>query len=224
MNDTPIHDTAVPQTSASDTAMIRRILLAGPPGSGKTAVMRILNELYLQHREEKDIQIAFIPEIATSLLSYANHIRTLSSPLHFQIMINHCQIACENVAVGILKNLAKDDRKFIVYDRCEFDSLLYLPDQAELRLLGAEPTAPDSNRFDCVIWLQPCFCGRENNEHRIESDADVAALAERGRALYESITAPENFFDIPICPTIEERAYLVAETINRHFGTQIFHI
>ncbi len=150
---------------------LRRVVLTGGPGAGKTAVLEMARRSLCHHA-------AFLPESA-SLLFGGGFPRILSDAglRAAQRAIFHVQ--------SELERLAEEDRRsaLALCDRGTIDGLAYWPDSPESYFAELKTTLDQQlERYSAVIHLRtpnPKQGYNHSNELRIESAHEAHAIDER---------------------------------------------
>lgn len=164
--------------------MVKKIVLTGGPGSGKTKVLESLVSNY----KEKGYKVIVVPETATELIT--NGISPADgtiSMLDFQDFVLMTQLSKEAVVNRMLEfSKAKDT--LIICDRGTLDGLAYVSkDDFELVLRGLKLEGINSNvlnllnAYDLVIDLVGSkeFYTTENNKARRENPDEAMDIGKK---------------------------------------------
>jgi predicted ATPase len=187
--------------------VIKRAVLTGGPGAGKTVVSR---RLAAEHPD----RFVLVPEAATQV--YAA-LRTrwdrldLAGRRDMQRRIYHLQVEQED-------RLAREHPdKTLLLDRGTIDGAAYWPEgPAEYwRDLGTTIDA-ELARYDLVVWMQTCavvgaYDGDASNTCRFE-DADAAIAS--GNLLAELWSGHPRLVRIDAYPNVEDKVRAVAGALD----------
>lgn len=161
--------------------MIKRIVLTGGPGSGKTSVLEKIDQVFTA----QGYKVIIIDETASYLINHG--VKPFGDGavdlVDFQELVMRMQLAKEEVfdrAVEMLPN----DKVIIVYDRGTIDNRAYINEEefeeVLTRLNHVKDIAELMNKYDLVINLvsREDFYTTENNKARSE---DVTSALELGK-------------------------------------------
>ncbi len=161
--------------------MIKRIVLTGGPGSGKTSVLEKIDQVFTA----QGYKVIIIDETASYLINHG--IKPFGEGavdlVDFQELVMRMQLAKEEVfdrAVNMLPN----ENVIIVYDRGTIDNRAYINEQefeeVLTRLNHVKNISELMNKYDLVINLvsREDFYTTENNKARSE---DVTSALELGK-------------------------------------------
>lgn len=157
--------------------MVKRIVLTGGPGTGKTTVIDKIKTIY----EPQGYRVIVIDETATYFI--LKGIRPFGENaidlVDFQELVMRMQLAKEEIFDRAATMMGDNAKVLIVYDRGVLDNCAYIsPEQFEevmTRLNHVKSFSELMNQYDAVIDLvgRKDFYTTENNEARSE-DADYA--------------------------------------------------
>ncbi len=157
--------------------MVKRIVLTGGPGTGKTTVLDKIKTVY----EPQGYRVIIIDETATYFI--LKGIRPFGDNaldlVDFQELVMRMQLAKEEIFDRAAQMMGEDAKVLIVYDRGAVDNCAYMSqnqfEEVMARLNHVKSFAELLNQYDAVIDLvgRKDFYTLENNEARSE-DADYA--------------------------------------------------
>lgn len=161
--------------------MIKRIVLTGGPGSGKTSVLEKIDQVFTG----QGYKVIIIDETASYLINHG--IRPFGNGavdlVDFQELVMRMQLAKEEIfdrAVEMLPN----EKVLVVYDRGTIDNRAYINEQEFEEVLARLNHVKDiselMNKYDLVINLvsREDFYTTENNKARSE---DVISALNLGK-------------------------------------------
>ena len=161
--------------------MIKRIVLTGGPGSGKTTVLDRINQAYT----EQGYRVVIIDETATYLIEKG--IRPFGERsmniVDFQEIVMKLQLAKEEIFDRAIELLGEEN-VLIIYDRGAIDNSAYVTkeqfQEVLARLNHVKTFADLLNRYDLVIDLvgRKDFYTTENNKARSEDPDTALKLGE----------------------------------------------
>jgi predicted ATPase len=156
---------------------VRRIVLTGGPGAGKTAVLELVRLLFCEH-------VAVLPEAASIVFGGGfPRDRAVASREAGQLAIFHVQRALERRADGL------DAAAVVLCDRGTVDGLAYWPGSPESfwTAVGGVP-ASEMARYDVVIHMHTPAAdhGYQSSPLRIESAAEAVAADARIAEVWSS--------------------------------------
>jgi predicted ATPase len=185
---------------------MKRIVLTGGPGAGKTVISR-------QIAEQNPGEFVLVPEAATQVYD-ALQTRWDRLDLEWrrdvQRRIFQLQIEQEQ-----RHERAVSDRVLLL-DRGTVDGAAYWPDGPEEYWRDLGTTLDEQlGRYDAVIWMESCaalglYDGDQSNACRFE-DADAAV--ESGKVLLRLWGGHRNLRHVGAFSSIEEKVRAVAETL-----------
>ena len=189
--------------------MMKRIVLTGGPGSGKTVVSRRL-------AEANPDRFVLVPEAATQVYT-ALQTRwdrlDLTGRRDVQRRIYHTQVQQE-------ARLAREHpTKILLLDRGTIDGASYWPDGPDdyWRDLGTT-CAVELKRYDAVIWLETCaalgagmYDGDASNACRFEDAPAAVAAGQRLLALWRD---HPNLKHVGAFAVLDEKVQAVSELIE----------
>lgn len=157
--------------------MVKRIVLTGGPGTGKTTVLDKIKTVY----EPQGYRVIISDETATYLI--LKGIRPFGDNaidlVDFQELVMGLQLSKEKVFDRAAEMMGEDAKVLIVYDRGAIDNCAYISqeqfEEVMTRLNNQKTFADLINHYDAVIDLvgRKDFYTTENNEARSEA-ADYA--------------------------------------------------
>ncbi len=160
--------------------MVRRIVLTGGPGSGKTSVLEKINQVY----SSEGYKVIVVPETATELMNSGITFRDGSmSLLDFQEIVMRYQLAKEEIVDRSIE-LMGTDRVIVVYDRGTIDNSAYINksefEEILARLNNVKSFADLMNKYDLVINLvgREDFYTTANNQARAEDAKEALRLGD----------------------------------------------
>lgn len=163
--------------------MVKKIVLTGGPGSGKTTVLDGLVSNY----KEKGYKVIVVPETATELITRGiSPVDGTISMIDFQDLVLMTQLSKEAVVNRMLE-FSKVKDTIIIYDRGTLDGLAYVSkDEFELVLKGLKFEGINSNllkllnAYDLVIDLVGSkeFYTTENNKARRENPDEAMKIGK----------------------------------------------
>lgn len=193
--------------------MVKRIVLTGGPGSGKTSVLEKIYQVY----SSQGYKVIIVPETATELMNNGITFRDDSiSLLDFQELVMRLQLAKEEV-VDRTVELMDTDKIIIVYDRGTIDNTAYIrKDEFEeilSRLNNVKNFSDLMNKYDLVINLvgREDFYTTENNKARAEDSSEALRLGDNTLKCW---LGHKNIKIVLPKDTIEEKVSEVLNTIN----------
>lgn len=193
--------------------MVKRIVLTGGPGSGKTSVLEKIYQVY----SSEGYKVIIVPETATELMNNGITFKDGSiSLLDFQELVMRLQLAKEEVVDRAIE-LADTDKIIVVYDRGTIDNTAYIKkeefEEILARLNNVKSFADLMNKYDLVINLvgREDFYTTENNKARSESASEALKL---GDATLKCWLGHKKVKIVLPKETIEEKTSEVLNTIN----------
>lgn len=161
--------------------MVRRIVLTGGPGSGKTSVLEKIDQVFTA----QGFKVIIIDETASYLINHG--IKPFGDGavdlVDFQELVMRMQLAKEEVFDRAAK-MVPNENVLLVYDRGTIDNRAYINEQefeeVLARLNHVKDIAELMNKYDLVINLvsREDFYTTENNKARSE---DVVSALELGK-------------------------------------------
>lgn len=161
--------------------MIKKIVLTGGPGSGKTTVINQIKEKY----EKLGYTVFIVDETATYLILNGikpNGDNALTN-MEFQELVMKMQIAKEEIFEQAAKDLP-NKKILIVYDRGTIDGMAYIDERNFLYLIKKiNPSysyADLINKYDLVLILKSRkdFYTTENNKARGETVEEALRIGD----------------------------------------------
>lgn len=203
-----IHAQGVPVGSAMGKviAVMKRIVLTGGPGAGKTEVSQ---RLMARHPS----RIVAVPEAATQLyLAMQTNLAALDPDARrtFQHGIYGLQVAQEQ------EFARRYPDAILIFDRGTVDGAIYWPKgPADFWRALELDHAAELRRYDLVIWMETCaaigaYDGAASNACRSE---DAATAIASGKALLAVWSPHPRFVKINAFPTIDEKVLAVESII-----------
>ena len=160
--------------------MVKRIVLTGGPGSGKTSVLEKINQVYTA----LGYKVIIVPETATELMNNGITFKDGSVILlDFQELIMRLQLAKEEVVDRTIE-LANTDKIIVMYDRGTIDNTAYIKkeefEEILTRLNHVKSFSDLMNKYDLVINLvgREDFYTTDNNKARTESVSEALKLGD----------------------------------------------
>lgn len=161
--------------------MVKRVVLTGGPGTGKTTVINKIREVY----EKQGVTVIVIDETATYLIEKG--IKPFGDNaidmVDFQELVMKMQLAKEAVFDRAIE-MQKNENVLIVYDRGTIDNTAYVNEdefkEVLARLNHVKTFAELMNKYDLVLVLggSKDFYTTENNVARSESADEALKLGE----------------------------------------------
>ena len=193
--------------------MIKRIVLTGGPGSGKTTVLDKIRDVYTK----EGIKVLVVPETATELInSGISFLDGTISLLDFQELVLRLQLAKESIVDRALELSSKED-VIVIYDRGTIDNTAYISKEefeTVLTRLNHEKSFSDLlNKYDLVINLvgREDFYTTENNKARSESVNEALKL---GNKTLQSWVGHPKIRIVKPKDTVDEKINEVLNIIN----------
>jgi predicted ATPase len=190
--------------------MIRRIVLTGGPGAGKTVITR-------QLAEKASALYHLVPEAATQVYAQMQtrwDLLDTSGRRDVQRRIYRLQVEQENRRAG------EHPTKTLLLDRGTIDGAAYWPEgpDAYWRDLGTTLNT-ELARYDAVIWLQTgavlgCYDGDASNSCRFE---DPQAAIDSGQLLANLWGTHPRLFKVDARADMSEKIVEVESTLERIF-------
>ncbi len=178
---------------------VRRIVVTGGPGSGKTQLLRELRQTMPDAH--------FVPEVASIVISQLG-IKPSGDAVRmrrFQNAIWRTQKIFERTSVEFA---ASEGKRMVIMDRGTVDNAAYLPGTIRTmeHLFNTTLVAEYSN-YDAVLWLEPAPRDvyeriKSNNTARSESYEDAVQL---GQGVADVWRSHRNFTVIPNGTSWEEK-------------------
>lgn len=197
--------------------MIKRVVLTGGPGSGKTTVLDKIRDVYAR----EGIKVLVVAETATELInSGISFLDSTVSLLDFQELVLRLQLAKESIVDRAIELSSKEDI-LVIYDRGTIDNTAYINKEEfenVLTRLNHEKSFSDLlNKYDLVINLvgREDFYTTENNKARSESVTEALKLGDR--TLQSWVGHPKVRIVKPK-DTVEEKINEVLNIINDLFN------
>ena len=193
--------------------MIKRIVLTGGPGSGKTTVIERIKKNY----EEMGYKVIIVDETATHLINMG--IRPFGENaidmVDFQELVLKEQLEKEKLVDKSLEYM-NNDKIIIVYDRGALDNRAYVNNEEFENVLSRFDNITISTlmeKYDLVIDLvsREDFYTLENNTARTE---DVTTALELGNKTLKSWLGHENIKIVLPKDDIEDKINEVLNIIN----------
>lgn len=160
--------------------MVKRIVLTGGPGSGKTSVLEKINQVY----SSEGYKVIIVPETATELMNNGITFKDGSMSLvDFQELVMRLQLAKEEVVDRTIE-LMSNEKIIVVYDRGTIDNTAYINknefEEILTRLNNVKSFTDLLNKYDLVINLvgREDFYTTQNNKARSESSSEALKLGD----------------------------------------------
>lgn len=161
--------------------MVKKIVLTGGPGSGKTTVIEKINQVF----SSQGFKVVIVSETATELMnSGVTFLDGTVSLVDFQELVLRMQLAKEEVVDRMIE-LSKNDNIIVIYDRGTIDNTAYINKEEFLEVLArlnhVKSFTDLMNKYDLVINLvgRADFYTTLNNKARYESANDAIALGDK---------------------------------------------
>jgi predicted ATPase len=184
--------------------MPKRIVITGGPGTGKTSVIRVLEEkgYFCFHEVVRDFTLEAKRNGDPASIQ-SNPLAFVDDPFSFNQQILNARLAHYRAGDGL-------DREVVFYDRGIPDVLAYMRyfDQAYPREFQV---CCEEHKYDRVVVLPPWEDIYTQDEERLESFAQAMEIHEELIGMYA-----EFRYEIRIVPhgTVEERAdYIINHVI-----------
>lgn len=178
---------------------MRRIVLTGGPGAGKTVISRTIADRFPD-------RLVLVPESATQVYTHWQRRRDqLSHPERrdVQRQIYALQLRQEAELAA-----ARDPRQILLLDRGTLDGACYWPDGVDDYWQHMNTTRDaELARYDAVIWLESCaalglYDGNASNACRWE---DAPAAIEAGNLLKHVWRDHPRLYSVPAYPDLSEK-------------------
>ena len=187
--------------SCEETHEVRRVVLTGGPGAGKTAVLELVKKSFCQH-------VVVLPESAGIVFGGGFPRRPdIASAQSAQRAIYYVQRELENAAVS-------QNPAVILCDRGTLDGAAYWQGEPDLwTSVGTKP-ANEISRYSAVIHLRvpPADGGYDHsNPLRIENADEAARIDAHIASLW---SRHQNYFAIESRPTFIDKATKVLEVLK----------
>lgn len=160
--------------------MVKRIVLTGGPGSGKTSVLEKINQVY----SSEGYKVIIVPETATELMNNGITFKDGSMSLvDFQELVMRLQLAKEEVVDRTIE-LMNNEKVIVVYDRGTIDNTAYINkeefEEILTRINNVKSFTDLLNKYDLVINLvgREDFYTTQNNKARSESSSEALKLGD----------------------------------------------
>jgi len=163
--------------------MVKKLLIAGGPGGGKSTTLRNIEEEFRG-------KVLCVPEAATLLLKGGfPPPGEVPDPIHlmaFQRTIFTTIVELERVYMRFAE---RDGIKLVLCDRGRLDGEAYVSEGRVFfeRLVGIKDRAAELASYDEVIYLESpalasdvAWNATSGNEHRMENDREIAKRIEYG--------------------------------------------
>ena len=195
--------------------MIKKIVLTGGPGSGKTTVVGEIVKTF----EPQGVKVIFVDETATYFI--LKGIKPFGDGsidiVDFQEIVMRMQLAKEEVFDRVAE-LYQNQDVLIIYDRGTLDNRAYLRSEKEfedvlVRIMGVSNIAELMDKYDAVINLvgRKDFYTTENNAARSEDPDKALAL---GDATLKSWLGHKNIKIVEPKDRMEDKVNEVLNIIN----------
>lgn len=194
----------------------RRVVLAGPPGCGKSTILRMLKN---QHPHQS-IAVGFIDEAATALMEDVPFLKSSVSALMFQGIVNATISRSDKLLCETLQGIENKDEIVIISDRCLVDTFIY--SGGDLGKVGCYFSPP---KYDVFIIMDGLYCGTAGNKHRLEATIEeYDEIAKKTVDVYCHYAMEHQIpvIRIPTTKTIDEKGRLVAEALNSFLQKEVF--
>ncbi len=197
--------------------MIKKVVLTGGPGSGKTEVIKYLEKYY----KDLNYNVIIIEESATYLINkgikpFGNNALNMND---FEELILRVQFNNEDI-VDRWINMLKIDNTLVICDRSVIDVLSFIELKDYQNILTNHLNIQNNylqllNRYDLVINLVGSkeYYTKENNPARTE---DVTEALEKGIKNLQLYLGHNNLHIVLPKETIEEKANNVINIINEN--------
>ena len=197
--------------------MIKKIVLTGGPGSGKTEVIKYLDKYY----KDLEYNVIIIEESATYLINkgikpFGDNALKMND---FEELILKMQFNNEEL-IDTWLNMLKVDNTLIICDRSVIDPLSFIDLKDYHDIINKHLNIKNNylellNRYDLVINLVGSkeYYTRENNKARME---EVDEALEKGIKTLQLYLGHNNLHIVLPKKTIEEKANCVIDIINEN--------
>ncbi len=195
--------------------MVKRIVLTGGPGTGKTTVIDTVKLVY----EPQGYRVIVIDETATYFIlkgikPFGENAIDL---VDFQELVMRMQLAKEEIFDRAAEMMGEDAKVLIIYDRGAVDNCAYISqeqfEEVMARLNHVKSFADLLNQYDAVIDLvgRKDFYTTENNAARSE---DVDSALELGANTLKSWLGHSKIKIVLPKDTMDEKLNEVLNIIN----------
>lgn len=193
--------------------MVKKIVLTGGPGSGKTSVLNRIKDEYTS----RGIKVIIVPETATEIINMG--IKPFGEDkidyVEFQRLVLKYQLVKENIVDSYMRNLKKDC--LIIYDRGTLDGQAFVSTDEFRDIIHS--SCPNKsyydllNSYDLIINLisRPDFYTVKNNDARSET---VNRAMELGDLTLQTWLGHERLAVVNPKDSIEEKEDEVIRIID----------
>jgi predicted ATPase len=190
-----------PLCACNATDEVRRVVLTGGPGAGKTAVLELVKKSFCQH-------VIVLPESAGIVFGGGFPRRSdIASAQSAQRAIFYVQRELENAVVS-------QNPAVILCDRGTVDGAAYWQGEPDLWTAVGTRLVDELSRYSAVIHLRVPSAGEgydHSNPLRVENANEAARIDTHIASLW---SAHQNYFAIEPQPTFIEKATKVLEVLK----------
>lgn len=195
----------------SDKVTIRRFLITGGPGAGKTESRAVIQKAF----ESIGVTVLFVPESASELIAGGVSAQSLGSDEKYQLLQLRLQMEKEEI-FGQASKWMQEKPVVLVFDRGVLDGEAYMEPAAFRKLLEKEGLERRKllARYDAVFHMQSMACldpdqySRDNNPARLFEARDAA---RQDQALLKVYAGHFSHWMIPACENMNEKLRLLAD-------------
>lgn len=195
--------------------MVKRIVLTGGPGTGKTTVVDKIKEVY----ELQGYRVVIIDETATYFI--LKGIKPFGDGaldlVDFQELVMRMQLAKEEIFDRAVQMMGEDAKVLVIYDRGAIDNCAYMSksqfEEVMTRLNHVKAFTDLLNQYDAIIGMvgREDFYTTENNAARSE---DVVKALELGVNTIKSWFGHDKVKIVLPKDTMDEKVNEVLNIIN----------